>query len=269
VRVLILLLLAATAALALGCQESGFDESKETARPLKVQHVLGESKVPGQAERVATLSVDALDDTLALGVRPVRAAIPGLEPPDYLRGPARGVEPMQPVTAEDLTALEAAEPDLIVGRKGPAPYDELSLVAPTVITEPGSGQWKLNLRLVGEALGRTNDAESLLTGYDRRVAAVRRAIRGRPRVAVVRLSGNELRFAQRDSFAGTILADAGVRQVRTAAAADVVLVSQGRGTALEVDGAFEQGDVEQALWWGPGGVHAARAALADLKRILQ
>ena len=32
-----------------GCQESGFDESKETVRPLKVQHVLGETKVPGQA----------------------------------------------------------------------------------------------------------------------------------------------------------------------------------------------------------------------------
>jgi iron complex transport system substrate-binding protein len=269
VRVLIVLLLAVPAAFALGCQESGFDERKETARPLKVQHVLGESKVPGQAERVATLSLDALDDSLALGVRPVRAAIPGLEPPDYLRGPARRVEPMHPVTEEDLPALDAAEPDLIVGRKGRAPYDELSLVAPTVITEPGSGQWKLNLRLVGEALGRTNDAEQLLTDYDRRVAGVRRAIEGRPRVAVVRVQGNELRFAQRDSFAGTILADAGARQVRTAGAADVLLVSQGRRAQLQVDGAFEQGEVDVALWWGPGGAYAARAALADLKRILQ
>jgi iron complex transport system substrate-binding protein len=269
VRVLIVLLLAAPAAFALGCQESGFDESKETARPLKVQHVKGESKVPGQAERVATLSVDALDDTLALGVRPVRAAIPGLEPPGYLGGPARGVEPMHPLTELDLPALEAAEPDVIVGRQGRARYDELSLIAPTVIIEPGSGQWKLNVRLVGEALGRTNDAERLLIDYDRRVAAVRRAIEGRPRVAVVRVEGNELRFAERDSFAGTILADAGARQVREAGAADVLLISQGRRAQLQVDGAFEQGEVDLDLWWGPGGVYAARAALADLKRILQ
>jgi hypothetical protein len=88
-------------------------------------------------------------------------------------------------------------------------------------------------------------------------------------VAVVRVQGNELRFAQRDSFAGTILADAGVRQVRTAGAADVLLVSQGRRAQLHVDGAFEQDEVDVALWWGPGGVYAARAALADLKRILQ
>jgi iron complex transport system substrate-binding protein len=268
VRVLILLLLAATAAFALGCQESGFDESKETARPLKVQHVKGESKVPGQAEHVATLSLDALDDTLALGVRPVRAAIPGLEPPAYLRGAAADVEPMHPLTEEDLAALEAAEPDVIVGRQA-ALYDDLSLIAPTVITEPGSGQWKLNVRLVGEALGRTNDAEALLTDYDRRVAGVRQAVRGAPKVAVARVEGSGFRFAERDSFAGTILADAGLRQVRSLAAADVVLVSQGRREMVHVDGGFRQGEVDAALWWGPGGALAARAALADLKRILQ
>jgi iron complex transport system substrate-binding protein len=264
VRVLIVLLSAAAAALALGCQESGFDERKETARPLKVQHVMGESKVPGQAERVATLSLDVLDDTLALGVRPVRAAIPGLEPPAYLREPAAGVEPMHPVTEEDLPALEAAEPDLIVGRQG-ALFEDLSLIAPTVITEPGSGRWKLNLRLVGEALGRTNDAEALLIDYDRRVADVRRLVEGRPSVAVARWSKGRFVFAKRDSFAATILADAGLRQVRTLEAADLWLVSS--PPDVQIDGTFDP--VELATWWGPGGVHEARAALADLKRILQ
>ena len=262
-RVLILSMLAATAAFALGCQESGFDESKETARPLKVQHVKGESKVPGQAERVITLSIDALDDTLALGVRPVRAAMPGLEPPRYLRGPAAGVEPINPVTEEHMAALDAASPDLIVGRGAPL-FADLSTVAPTVITEPGGGQWKLNLRLVGEALGRTNDAERLLVDYDRRVAAVRRGADGRPRVAVARHTGSGWEVAGRDSFAGTILADAGFRQARSLQGADAVLASS---VPPSVDGSFLR--VEDALWWGPGGVHAARAALDDLNRILQ
>ena len=69
----------------LGCQESGFDESKETSKPLKVQHALGETKVPGQAEEPLTLTVDTLDDTLALDVRPARAAVPGAKLPGYLR----------------------------------------------------------------------------------------------------------------------------------------------------------------------------------------
>ena len=89
-RVRILIALALVGALA-GCQESGFDESKETQRPLKVQDAMNPltgTKVPGQAERPATLTVDALDDTLALGLRPIRAAVPGLKLPAYLRGRA-------------------------------------------------------------------------------------------------------------------------------------------------------------------------------------
>jgi iron complex transport system substrate-binding protein len=257
-------MLAAAAAFAAGCQESGFDERKETARPLKVQHVMGESKVPGQAERPATLTVDSLDDTLALGLRPVRAAVPELKLPPYLRERAADVELMHPIGAADLRALEAADPDVIVGGRG-ALYNELSRIAPTVITERGSGQWKLNLRLVGEALGRTNDAEALLTDHDRRVAGVRRGVEGRPKLAVARAKGNGFELAKRDSFAGTILADVGLRQVRSLERADVILASPDAGGRR--DGRFEA--VDEATWWGPGGVFEARAALADLKRILQ
>ena len=251
-RVLILVVLAAGAALASGCQESGFDERRETARPLKVQHVLGESKVPGQAERPATLTVDALDDVLALDVRPVRAAVPDLELPSYLAGAAAGIELMHPVGEADLPALEAADPDLIVGSGADqALFEGLGAIAPTVIIEEGGGQWKLNVRLIGEALGRTNDAEALLTDYDRRVAQVRRSVAGKPRVAVARMTGEGPRLASADSFAGTLLADVGLRRARSVQSADFVLVAR-----------------DEALWFGPGGVLAARAALEDLKRIL-
>jgi iron complex transport system substrate-binding protein len=268
VRVLILLLLAAPAVFALGCQESGFDERKETARPLKVQHVKGESKVPGQADRVATLTIDTLDDTLALGARPVVAVVPADRLPAYLRGPASGVETIQPVAAGELRAVRKAKPDLIVGRQG-ALFEGLSLIAPTVIVEPGSGRWKLNLRLMGEALGRTNDAEALLTDYDRRVAGVRTAVEGPRRVALARATEDGWRLAPRDSFAGTILADVGLRQVGSLARADLVLVSQPESERVKLKGSFEQGDVDLATWWGPGGLIEARAALADLRDILR
>jgi iron complex transport system substrate-binding protein len=268
VRVLVLLLLAAFPAFSLGCQESGFDEAKETARPLKVQHVKGESKVPGQAERVATLTIDTLDDTLALRVRPVVAVVPGDRLPAYLRAPAAGVETIQPVAAGELGAVREAKPDLIVGRQG-ALFEGLSLIAPTVIVEPGSGRWKLNLRLMGEALGRTNDAEALLTDYDRRVAGVRRVVDGGPRAAVVRATQDGWLLAPRDSFAGTILADVGLRQVGSLRRADLVLVAQPESGRVELDGAFEKADVDLATWWGPGGLIEARSGLADLREILR
>ena len=58
-----------------------------------------------------------------------------------------------------------------------------------------------------------------------------------------------LRYAPRDSFAGTILADAGVKQVR-GSGADVTL----RG--------------DEQLWWGNGGALAARTALEKLRAAL-
>jgi iron complex transport system substrate-binding protein len=236
VRWAVLTLLAACAAPALGCQESGFDERKETVRPLKVQHVLGESKVPGQAEQPVTLSVESLDDTLALGVRPLAASVAGGVLPPYLRARAR-----------DVPLLENGAPppddaDLIIASapQSEAEFLDLSKIAPTVVIDEGGSQWKLNLRLAGEALGRTNDAEALLTRYDRDVASVRADL---PPDSKVALSG-----AGRDSFAGSLLADAGVDLV-SADAADATL--------------------ENPVWSGPGGALAAQAALADLKRILQ
>jgi iron complex transport system substrate-binding protein len=272
VRRALLPILAALAVFALGCQESGFDESKETARPLKVQHALGETKVPGQAKAPLTMTVDTLDDTLALGVRPARAAVPGARLPAYLGAQGRGVPLMRPVGAADLAAAEAAHADLILGSDAGQGklYDRLSQIAPTVITEGGGGQWKLNVRLVGEALGRTNDAERLLTEYDHEAALTRRAIKtarsGTPRVAVVRVTAHGLRFAPLDSFAGTILADAGVSQVRALAGADAILLSNDPGARAHVNGTLIR--VDTGLWWGDGGALAARAALRDLQSAL-
>jgi iron complex transport system substrate-binding protein len=301
VRRLTLVLLAALVAVAAGCQESGFDERRETARPLKVQHALGEAKVPGQADRPMTLTTDALDDTLALGVRPVGAALPGGRLPAYLRSRARGVEVVPPVTAQDLAAIKAAQPDVILGsaagQKGL--YNRLRLIAPTVMTETAGVQWKLNTRLHGEALGRTNDAESLLIGYDRRSAQVGRALgRGRAdtEVSVVLVTPREVRMAGDESFPGSVLGDLGLsrppaqqgsREYETVAReqipaidGDLMLLSvaPGAGDALRrleatpewrrlrVVRAGRVLRVDAGTWWSGGGILASRAAMRDVER---
>jgi iron complex transport system substrate-binding protein len=238
VRGRVLIALAVTAAL-VGCQESGFDESKETQRPLKVQHALDPltgTKVPGLAERPMTLSADTLGDTLALGVRPVRAALPSGRPPDYLRAAAAGVEVVPPLTKLDLAATEAADPDVILGTKEADGdlYDRLSRLAPTIMSE--GDNWKLNLRLHGEALGRTNDAEKLLIDWDNRVARVKKTIGGRKLV---------VSLPHPTPFAESILADLGVQL------------------------GSESGEVTRLKTgpeWSGGGVLAARAALVDVER---
>jgi iron complex transport system substrate-binding protein len=224
-----------------GCQESGFDESKETQRPLKVQHALDPltgTKVPGLAERPMTLSADTLGDTLALGVQPVRAALPGGRLPDYLRSEARGTEVVPPLTELDLAATEAADPDVILGTKEADGnlYEQLSRIAPTVMSE--GDDWKLNLRLHGEALGRTNDAERLLIDWDNRVARVRKELAGQKLV---------VSLPHPTPFAESILADIGVR-----------LGSEGSEVIR----------LRPRPEWSGGGLLAARAALADIQSAL-
>lgn len=233
-RATVLVAVALFATAGLGCQESGFDEAKETARPLKVQHILGESKVPGQAEAPAALSVEALDDTLALEVEPVAASVPGEKLPSYLRSRADGVPLLEP------GALPPGDADVIIASapQSKSEFMELSAVAPTVVIDAGGARWKLNLRLVGEGLGRTNDAEALLSAYDEQLARVRESLPADAKVA-----GDY----PENSFATALLADAGVELV-----------------ARTGDGA----QLKSSAWSGPGGALAARTALADLQQTL-
>ena len=235
-RVRILIALALVGALA-GCQESGFDESKETQRPLKVQDAMNPltgTKVPGQAERPATLTADTLGDTLALKVKPVVAS----EVPPYMRRDARGV---RVVSDTDLSGIRAGTPDVILGTKeaNGDEYRDLSKIAPTILGE--GDDWKLNVRLHGEALGRTNDAEGLLVDWDNRVASVRRQIGDRK--ITVRLAGGKAPGPVGES----VLADLGIGS------------GGGGSEVVRLRGGPE---------WSSGGVLAARAVLAEIAHSL-
>jgi iron complex transport system substrate-binding protein len=303
VRIAILIVLAVLVAVGAGCQESGFDERRETSRPLKVQHAVGETKVPGQADRPITLTTDALDDTLALGVRPLRAAVPGGRLPAYLRTRARGVEVVPEVTALDLAAIEAADPDLVLGSaaRQRGLYNRLRRFAPTVMTDAGDVGWKLNVRLHGEALGRTNDAEALLSEYDRRSTRLRRQLGPRARateVSVVQVTAREVRVAGLESFPGSVIGDLGLpplpaqggsRPYETVTPDQIPAIDGGvmllavapgaRGALrrLEVTPEWRRlravragrvVRVDRGTLWSGGGILAARAALRDLERAL-
>ena len=173
-------LLCAVAALAVGgCQATDTDDPPETSHPLKVQHALGETKVPGQPERPVTLYPSELDDAFALGTAPVGAA--GTLP-DYLGKRTRGVRNVGPIANPDLGQIEALDPDVILAAKSQKRfYKRLKKIGPTVAIDQ-KVDWKPNLRQDGEALGEADFAEKLMTAYDRQAARVKRLIhdRGRP-----------------------------------------------------------------------------------------
>ncbi len=296
----------AAAALTAGCQESGFDESKETVRPLKVQDSvgpLGGTKVPGQAERPLTLNTDALGDTLALGVRPVLAALPDARVPAYLRARAGDIEVVPSLRRDDLGVARRANPDVILGSKEGQGglYPGLKLIAPTIMTDGGGAAWELSVRLHGEALGRTNDAERLLIDWDRRVAGLDGKLGenpGQTKVSVVLITPRGLLVAGAESFPGKVLSDVGLARPASqdgtreseavsvgqlaALDGDVILLSvapgaDGAARRLQSTAAWRRLSavrsggvrrVDAGTWWTGGGILAARAALRDLDRAL-
>jgi len=197
--------LSAALALALvGCQATASDDAPESERPIKVQHALGETKVPGRAERPVALYPSELDDALAFGSVPIAAA--GALP-RYLGERTAGITQVGPIARPDVAEIEALDPDLVLGTKQSHKrlYKRLKEIAPTVVLDQ-KVDWKPNLRQDGETLGHPDFAEKLLTDYDRQAARVKRLIRRRGEPTLP----SEVRPALRRPFVASILDDVGV-----------------------------------------------------------
>ena len=230
-------LLALAAALS-GCANTE-EETRGKRKPLKVQHALGETRVPFMAERPVTLAPSALETALALGLRPVGSATAGAAFPDYLGGRVRGIERVGTAAAPRIAAVIRLDPDVILGneRYQRRLYARLEKIAPTVMSGVPLSEWKSDVRFFAEAFGRTDEGERLLDDYDRRAGRARRALERSHvtgREALNALSP-ALRRELAPGFLAEVFRDVGLRPPAT--------VGMGRG----------------------GGLIAARLVLADLE----
>ncbi|WP_162783583.1 iron-siderophore ABC transporter substrate-binding protein [Devosia naphthalenivorans] len=161
----------------------------QEAFPVTITHGLGETIIPDEPQRIVTIGWITQDVVLALGEVPV--GIPLQE----WGGDENGVLPWvadaiaelggelptrlnpQQISYEQILSLR---PDLIL-----APYSDLdaekyrrlSAIAPTVAwaTGPWSGTWQDVTTTVGQALGKTPEAETLVAGVEEKLAAVAQA----------------------------------------------------------------------------------------------
>ncbi len=152
-----------------------------------VEHKYGSTEVPGIPERVATVGLSDHDAILALGVKPVAVTEWYGEFP-YATWPwaedALGdAEPeVMPRNDDNINfeLLATFEPDLIIGQysgMSREDYENASQIAPTIAQSgeyPDFGApWQAITRTIGQALGRRDRAEELISGVDARFAEVR------------------------------------------------------------------------------------------------
>lgn len=171
-----------------GCA-AGSSETPSTAdagtgsgESVTIEHAFGETVVPADPQNVVTLGWGSTDAAIALGTIPV--AIPF----DSYAGDENGVLPwvadaveaagaelptVLPESADEppYEAIAEADPDVILAVYSgitEEQYETLSQIAPTVAYpgEAWSTPWRDVVTTVGEALGKSAEAEEVLAGID-------------------------------------------------------------------------------------------------------
>jgi iron complex transport system substrate-binding protein len=220
VRALLLALIVLLAVACSGAATAPTGDATAAARPAPeaatrtVEHVLGEVEVPAAPQRVVTLDVFAFEAAAVLDV-PVVGAVANASMTEGVVAPLlEGVEIVGTAVGEpDVEAIAALDPDLILGAfpNGSALDDQLAAIAPTYlgIDFESSSQWKAVLLALADALGRVDDAETLIADFESRAAGLL-VEPGGTSFATVRAYPDSVYVYGPDSFAGTIVEDAGL-----------------------------------------------------------
>ncbi len=223
-RVSAVLWLFAAVLLPASCGEASEDSgsSEKTSETRTVEHALGTSEVSERPQRIVSLSVGEITDTLiALDHKPVGSVTydpiadayggsgdNGAYPP-ALAGRTENIESVG-IYEPNLEKIASLKPDLIIGETWNTEgiYEELSEIAPTIAISP-ERDFKVWLKEIGNAIGAENEAEEILTRYRERAEAVRAEVEG-ARVSVVRPRTEELLLYGPPSNAGKVLTDLGI-----------------------------------------------------------
>ncbi|TFV63549.1 iron-siderophore ABC transporter substrate-binding protein [Geodermatophilus sp. DF01-2] len=152
--------------------------------PVTVETAFGPVTVEEEPDRVVALGWSDAETALALGVQPVGAS-------DWLGFGGYGVGPWAEGRYDEapeiietlepsLEQIAALEPDLILDTRSDGTqerYDALSAIAPTIGPPEGVGPyqttWQQQLDLVGQALGRADQAEELAADVEQQFAEAR------------------------------------------------------------------------------------------------
>lgn len=213
---------AALALSACGGSEKDDAEKGDADFHVTIEHAMGTTTIDGEPQRIVALDSSFADATLLLekdlvGIATYRGYTTDL--PDYL-GEERTEHGSEVVSVGDISApslekIAELEPDLIVSAKirHEALYDQLSKIAPTIMSETTAHLWKDNLRMLGKAVGEEDKAAEEIAEYEAAAKEVGTAINdkaGNPTISVTRFLDGPTRLYQKKTFSGVVLQDAGL-----------------------------------------------------------
>jgi iron complex transport system substrate-binding protein len=238
-----------------GCGGGGSEEKAAAGAsdgfPRTVEHAMGKTEIKTKPKRVVALDTSFVDATLVLdtpvvGYTDYRTINGKL--PDYL-GDDRtqyGSEAQSVGTLAEpnLEKIAALKPDLIVSAKvrHEKLYEQLSKIAPTIMSATTGPTWKDNIRLEGKALGEEALAEQEIRSYEAAAKTVGAAINAKaknPTISVVRFVDGPTRLYQKATYSGIVLKDAGLARPKPQDVEDFALeISAERIKDADADAIF-------------------------------
>ncbi|BAY86129.1 ABC transporter, iron(III) dicitrate-binding periplasmic protein [Calothrix parasitica NIES-267] len=183
----------------------------------KVKHALGESCIPLNPQRIVVTDAEMLEKVVALGFQPVgtaKANIAGSKAP-VLKGKLEEIVDLGKQSQPNLEKMLQLNPDLILGLGiSDQNYNLYSKMAPTVTFDYYHADWKDNLRLVAQALGKTEKAEQLLSEYENRIQNIQKNLTNQQEnieISTIRFyAGHKFtQFQTPLSFSGSVLKEVG------------------------------------------------------------
>ncbi len=206
-----------------GGQSAGAGATAGDGRyPRTVQHELGTTEIPSTPERVVCATDGGeLCSLLALGVTPVGFGQRNDPLRPWVRGLAAGLDSYPLDSETNFEQLATWRPDLLLVQEGFATDDTLtdySALAPTIATS--FIDWRANLRQVGAAVGREDQASDLEAEKDAAVAELAAglpaAARGLRVRALAAFSDGTVYVLNADSPAGKLATALGLGEMPAA-----------------------------------------------------
>lgn len=145
-------------------------EKEETATKQTITYLGKDYEVPGKITNIVAASLEAMEDSVALGIKPVGViSTNGTDIPSYLAKDLTGATVVGSKKEPSAEAMLALNPDVILGTSkfDEAQMQKFNTVATSFPYSHFSTNWKENLTLLGQLANKEKEAAEAISNYER------------------------------------------------------------------------------------------------------
>jgi iron complex transport system substrate-binding protein len=208
-----------------------------------IQHAFGKACVPTVPKRLVSLDDTTLADALALKVPSVGASLIEGQLPDYLASSSSKMTLLGKSGQPNLEKILRIKPDLIIGIElfGEPIFKELSQIAPTALGNwNGFPTWREYFDFIASTLNKKDKAKQTWDSYEQKIDEIKAALGNQLQefeVSVVYACCGTITIDTENSFAGSILADIGIRRPKGHSVVEdgTIILSEERISEIDAD----------------------------------